>query len=206
MTSRRLTLDDRLSGGEFVAEENPEDKPECLIEALGRVVQAAAMLESQLRTVAAALLDTKYAAVVVAGQPASWLLDTIQAVARVHDAVGEDRMSELKALSSKIREALDRRNRLAHGVWSTGPDSEITSHTSRYRRVQWEKTPVTLQGLQDVANELNGLASKINFWMVNALPLEASGNEAQIRWEDYLRSLPPEELLRLVQRRLRTTS
>jgi hypothetical protein len=189
-----------------VAEYTSEDLSERLTEALGRVVQAAAMLESQLRTVAAALLDTKYAAVLVAGQPASWLLDTIQAVARVHDAVTEDSVSELKALSSKIREALDRRNRLAHGVWSTGPAGEIMSHTSRYRRVQWDKTPVTLQGLRDVAEELKGLASKITFWMVNALPPEASGNEAQIRWEDYLRSLPPEELLRLVQRRLRATS
>ncbi|WP_371480560.1 hypothetical protein [Kitasatospora sp. NBC_00315] len=173
--------------------------------ALGRVVQAASSLESELRTVAAALLDTKYAAVVVAGQPANWLLDTIQAVAKVHDRVSEQSLLELQGVSTRIKKALEGRNRLAHGVWGTDSDGSVVSHTSRYRRIHWEKTPVTLTGLQELASEMLTLTTSLHLWVMNALPPEASSNEVQLRWEDYLRSLPPEELLALVQRRLNGT-
>ncbi|MER7579941.1 hypothetical protein [Kitasatospora sp. NPDC097691] len=177
-----------------------------LREALGHVVQAAANVESDLRTVTAALLETKYGAVVVAGQSANWLIETIQALIKVHDRVDDQKRDELKGVLTRIKQAFEERNRLAHGVWGTGVDGAIMSHTSKLRRIDWQQSPVTLDSMNTTASELLNLSSGLYAWMFGTLPPEAITTEAQLRWEAYVRSLSPEELATLAERRQHGTT
>lgn len=175
-----------------------------LAEALGRVVQEAATLEVVLRTLAAALIGSKYAAVVVAGQSTSSLVATIEAVSKVHDQVGPERREELKRMLSNVKGSIKQRNNFVHGMWAKAADGAVTAHTSRYREIHWNKTPVRLAELTELSDELQSQAGDLLAWTMDALPAGAVQHEAQLRWEAYLKSLTPDEAAALVERRSRS--
>lgn len=184
-------------------ESSPEnDQSRSLAEALGRVVQNAAALESHLRTLAAALIGSKYAAIVVAGQPTSSLLETISALSKVHDQVSPEKRAELAELLSRAKVAHKRRNDFAHGTWAVDPGGAVMSHNSRYRQFDWVKSPVSHAALTELSKELMDCTVQLLVWSFATLPGDIS-NEAQLRWETYLSSLTPEEREAMIQRRTR---
>lgn len=176
------------------------DQSRVLAEALGRVVQGAAALETQLRTLAAALIGSKYAAFVVAGQSTSNLVQVIDAISRVHDQVSPTRRDELVHLLARVKAASKQRNDFAHGMWTVGSDGAVMAHNSRYRQFDWSKSPVSHSALTELSKELGDCTVELLAWTFATLP-DAIQHEAQLRWEAYVKSLTPEEIAALAQRR-----
>lgn len=168
-------------------------------QALGEIMQSAARVEMRWRMLTAALLDTKYAAIVVAGQNMTWLIETALAVAPHHDKVSEEDLNTLKDLVSATKAAFSTRDRYAHSPWGSKGD-ETVALRSRMRRIDWEQTLVTEQGLVELAQELSRLVIEALDWTFKVLP-EGVSMEAKLRWERYVRSLPPEEIDRMIAQR-----
>ncbi|MFD8131509.1 hypothetical protein [Streptomyces mirabilis] len=181
-----------------------QDHSRLLAEALGRVVQGAAAVETQLRTLAAALIGSKYAAIVVAGQSTSNLVQMIDAISRVHDQLSPERRDELGQLLARVKAANKQRNDFAHGMWAVGADGAVMAHNSRYRQFDWSKSPVSHSALTELSKELGDCTAGLLAWTFATLP-DAIQHEAQLRWEAYVKSLTPEEVAALAQRRARVS-
>lgn len=158
---------------------------------LGRVVQASAFLEHQLRVLTTALLGSKYAVIATAGQTASKLIELARNTSEVRGDLDENDRSQLKALLSRASVALAERNRVAHGAWGLAGDGEISTFASRYYQPGLNTSAVTEQGLEDNRVELAELGRAIHAWTIAKLPDDAS-NEMQLRSEKLLDELPPQ--------------
>jgi hypothetical protein len=167
---------------------------------LGQVIFEASLLEYHLRGLCSALIGSKYGAVISAGQSSSWLMDTSLALARAHDDVGDYATDELRDLMTRCREALRKRNQLVHGLWSESVEGEHFISTSRLRSFEESMQNVTMDDIEDLGIELSRYQDSIHSWLHEWLP-DQVGNEVQLRWEAYLRSLPPEERESLLERR-----
>ncbi|MCW3816305.1 hypothetical protein ONA91_17820 [Micromonospora sp. DR5-3] len=177
----------------------PHASPQDRSYLLGQVVSEASELEYHLRGLCSALVASKYGAVISAGQAASWLIDTSLALARAHDDIEDYAYEELRELMARCRDALRMRNLLVHGTWLYGPEGYLVS-TSRLRNFEEGLHPISLDDIEDLATELRWCQHHIHEWIHEWLPGH-EGNEVQLRWETYLRSLTPEEREELLARR-----
>src|SRR5687767_5344708 len=88
-------------------------------EVMGYMMRDAAELEYHLRGLCSALIGSKYAAVVVAGQSVSWLIETSLAIAEVRDEMEEYYLDDLKEILQRTKRAFATRNALVHGRWGS---------------------------------------------------------------------------------------
>jgi hypothetical protein len=176
---------------------DPED---VLLRGLGRVVRAASQLDHSLRTLFCALVGSKYAAVVAAGQPMEWLHTSCMALLKAHREMAPEHKEKLAALLRDAKAAADRRNRLVHDLWGYSPNGMFLV---RSRRGTHERAaqPVTLEEIESVERDLAHVSDGLDRVVANTLGGGALLMEAQLRWEDYLLSLSPEELAALAERR-----
>lgn len=102
-----------------------------LLIALGRVVQESAQLENVLRMAFCALVGSKYAAIVAAGQQVNWLIEQCRAVAREYREISDEHRNALLEVLGACRQANDERRRLVHHVWGHGPGGTRPSLVAR---------------------------------------------------------------------------
>jgi len=181
------------------------DTNDATLTALGRVVQAASMLDQELRTAFCALMGTKYAAVVAGGQSTGWLVETCEALTKVHQRLSDEHRRKLLALLTDCRQASERRNRLVHDVWAGGPEGPALVRSRKHRH-DLEIQPETLAETEALARTLNGTSVRLEALLTDALGPDAIVLEVQLRWEDYVRGLSPEELAERLSRRRESTA
>jgi hypothetical protein len=182
----------------------PHDSDEAILTALGRVVRNAAQLDQALRTTFCALLGSKYAAVVAAGQSTKWLIDNCRALTGAHQQLSDGHRRAFLAVLKDSQEVTYRRNRLVHDVIGAGPDGKFTV-SSRRHRYDLTIKPVSLEEVMEVERALMNAAVQQGFMVADALGPEMLTMEAQLRWEDYVSSLSPEERAELVERQQRAS-
>jgi hypothetical protein len=163
-------------------------------EALGKLVEAASNLEMELRSVFCALIGSKYAAIAAAGRTVNDLIDTSRAIATAHREISEPTRARIRGLLTDAKIASDRRNRLIHDVWAfAGPNDPPMQLKSRRGDHTLPATPTTVDEIDEVARTLRDIGLELHGAMNDAMGLEAASIEAQLRWEEYLATLPPEQ-------------
>jgi hypothetical protein len=105
----------------------------------------------------------------------------------------------LRALVKEGREAAKDRNRLVHDVWAIGPDGTFLMQSKRGEYELPEK-PWSLEEIEAVERDLTRVAVGLERVVVEALGDKVLALEAQLRWDDYVESLSPEEWLAMVER------
>jgi hypothetical protein len=170
-----------------------------LLRALGRAVQEASKFDSALQTAFCALVGSKYAAVVAAGQTTDWLSDYCTALAKVHRELAPEYKTKFLELLKEGKDAAGRRHRLVHDLWASGPNGTILLQRRR-RTHEYSTRAWSLKAIESVTRDLTRATVDLELLLIHAFGPEAVTVEAQLRWEDYLASLSPEELAARVER------
>jgi hypothetical protein len=90
-------------------------------EALGQLVEAAAVMEIALRMAFCVLIGSDFAAVVAGGQETHWLIENSDAIALQRADLTPPQRETIRAALHACRVANRDRNRLVHDAWGTGP-------------------------------------------------------------------------------------
>jgi hypothetical protein len=178
----------------------PFESEDALLRGLGRTVQAASHFDRALQMLFCALMGSKYAAVVAAGQTTDWLCGSCMALLKVHKELAPEHKDRLIALLKEGKAAADRRNRLVHDRWAGDP-METFLIRSRRGTHELAMEPLSLEAVESVARVLTRVSVGLVPVLFEALGPDATTLEAQLRWEDYLASLSPEELAAMAERR-----
>ena len=151
--------------------------------ALGGIVLESAYMENLLRAVFTALVGSKYAAVVGAGQNAGWLIEQCQAIAKVRQEIsGDDRQAILPALSA-CSGTYQQRNRVVHDVWARRAGGRAVTLRSQRKASDVKVTARTVPELQALADELGFAAGVLAAAVVAALGADCLQLENQLRLE-----------------------
>ncbi len=88
-------------------------------EALGQVVERAAVMEIAMRMAFCTLVGGRYAAAIAGSQETHWLIENCDAVVRRHDELPAEQRDAIRAALQACRQANRDRNRLVHEAWAT---------------------------------------------------------------------------------------
>ncbi|MFB7271646.1 hypothetical protein [Streptomyces sp. NPDC056244] len=149
-----------------------------MIAVVGEVAQASASLELQLRQLMATLLDSKYARLVAAGLGVSELIDTCTALMKVNQEVTEDARSEGLSLLAGLKDVINTRNQLVHGLIATHspgrheadePVVQTVALVSKRRKPE-AMVFITKSEAEETTRKLHDRSSGILHWAVTYLP------------------------------------
>jgi len=101
--------------------------------ALGEVTEMSAMMESALRSVFCALIESKYAAIVAGGQSLTWLLENCRALVKANLEMTPKQVADIDAALNACKAANERRNALVHSRSLPGFSDLIERARSRRR-------------------------------------------------------------------------
>lgn len=172
------------------------------LQALGGVIQAASRFEHALGEAFCALVGSKYAAVLIGGKTSKGLIDDCRALTKAQRELTQPAKTAILEALNHCGEANVKRNRLVHDMWAFGPGG--ITHQLKRERAGYDlvSRPVPLAEINDTANDLTSASVELHGVLLDNLGPERSGLEAQLRWEDAVEQMSPEERTRLMQRRL----
>ncbi|MGW8066473.1 hypothetical protein ACVV2G_30365 [Streptomyces ziwulingensis] len=155
-----------------------------MITLVGQAAQASALVELHLRQLMVALLDSRYAKLVAAGLSAGDLIDTCTVLLKVNKEINSDQRTEGLALLSGLKDLLNTRNNLVHGLIAIASDSDTrTAETapepvietmalvSKRRRPELLLT-ITKAEAEKTVKDLRERGDGILHWVVAALPAQ----------------------------------
>jgi len=102
------------------------DPPDERFEALGQVVERAAVMEIALRMAFCILVGGRYAAAVAGSQDTHWLIENCDAVVRRHEELPAERRDAIRTALHACRQANRDRNKLVHEAWGTETGGQPT--------------------------------------------------------------------------------
>lgn len=193
-TTVEVPLGIQLQGPDFRADVQ-------MLIALGAVVRAASQLELGLRMLFCALEGSKYAAVTAAGQQTTWLLDRSESVLKCRTEISDEHRARLGDLLRKTKSAIHERNRYVHDVWVGDISGNPQLMRSERGEFNLSFRSVTLEDLVKTSRTLIACQIGLTQWIGDVLGADAITVEAQLRWEEHVRSLSPEERAALIERR-----
>jgi hypothetical protein len=172
------------------------------LQALGRVIQAASSLEHCLREAFCTLVGSKYAAVIVGGDLAGSLIDKCKALTEAQREISASQKQRIKDLLALCAAASQARNRLVHDMWAFGPGAE--THQLRRERTGYglSQRPVTTEEIERIASDLTTTSVQLGLALSSIFGPERTTLEAQLRWQEHVASMPPQDLANLLVRRL----
>jgi hypothetical protein len=152
--------------------------PDERFEALGQVVERAAVMEIALRIAFCTLVGGRYAAVIAGSQETHWLIENCDAVVRQHDELPAGQRDAIRAALQACRQANRDRNRLVHEAWGTGVPAapsvlQSVCHGYRMAGRDW-----TIAQIRDAAAAISGAQQALLTAIEAAFPpgcLEAAG-------------------------------
>jgi hypothetical protein len=122
--------------------------------ARGQVIELSVTMESRLRDVFCALVESKYAAVVAGGQTADWLIEQSKALVDAHHEMPDASRQAIKAAPNRCKAPNEQRNILTHSV-AVGVRSDPAFRMVRSRRHTYDSDvrPFTLAEIREAAND-----------------------------------------------------
>jgi hypothetical protein len=146
---------------------------------LGVVVELGATMEQALHDAFCVLMESKFAAVVAAGQNMTWLIENCEALAKAHADLSEQHQRSIRDALAACRDANRRRNDLVHSV-SFG-DLAIKGKRGTFKITE---TPRTLDEIRAASSALTRAQSDLLAAIVIAFGDEALFLADQLRVED----------------------
>jgi len=124
--------------------------------ALGKVIEWSASMEQILRDAFCSLVGSKFAAIVVGGQSASWLIEQCKALTDAHQEMPPEQREAIKAALQRCAAANELRNHLVHGVKTASriPDGALQTLRSRNRTYARAVLSWTTASIGQAAGEL----------------------------------------------------
>src|SRR5262245_56500392 len=132
------------------------DPPDVRFEALGQVVEGAAVMEIALRIAFCTLVGGGYAATVASNQETHWLIENCDAVVRRHGEITAEQRDAIRTALQACRQANRDRNRLVHEAWGTGPHGAPVALQSLRRSYQIAGREWTVAQIRDAAQAISG--------------------------------------------------
>jgi hypothetical protein len=99
------------------------DPPDDRFEALGQVVERAAVMEIALRMAFCTVVGGPYTAAVAGNQDTHWLIENCDTVVRRYAEISTSQREAIRAALRLCREANRDRNKLVHEAWGNGGPS-----------------------------------------------------------------------------------
>jgi hypothetical protein len=129
-----------------------------LLRGLGLVVDAAALMEYELRVLFCALMGTPLATVIAAKQNAEWLIENCKALTKATVLTGglnEMQAERIRDRVSACKAPSEERGKLVHGIWQLQGEDFQQADTARHSpKLTWlSRTPDELQRVTDMLNE-----------------------------------------------------
>jgi hypothetical protein len=125
-------------------------------EALGQVVERAAVMEIALRMAFCTLVGGPYAAAVADNQETHWLIENCDAVVRRHRDIPAEGRDAIRAALQACRQANRDRNKLVHEAWGTGAHGEPTALQSVCHRYRISGREWTVTQIREAAEAISG--------------------------------------------------
>jgi hypothetical protein len=132
------------------------DPPDERFEALGQVVERAAVMEIALRMAFCTLVDGPYAAAVAGGQDTHWLIENCDIVVRRHAEKTVDQRAAIRSALHLCREANRDRNKLVHEAWGTGTAGDPPALQSLCRSYEIAGRDWTLAQIRAAGEAISG--------------------------------------------------
>jgi hypothetical protein len=132
------------------------DPPDDRFEALGQVVERAAVMEIALRMTFCTLLGGPFAAAVAGSQDTHWLIENCDVVVRRHAEKTTRQREAIRSALHLCREANRARNKLVHEAWGTGSAGESTALQSLCRSYQVAGREWTVAQIREAADAISG--------------------------------------------------
>lgn len=172
------------------------------LQALGSVIRAASQFEHELGVAFCALVGSKYASILVGNKTSSGLIEDCRALAKVQRELDQQAKDAICSALSRCAEANTKRNRLIHNMWASGPEG--VSHQLQRQRHGYDisSRPVTKEEIASVARDLTRSSVELNGAIFDSFGPDRATLEVQLRWEDNLARMAPEEKSSLMRRRL----
>ena len=125
-------------------------------EALGQVVERAAVMEIALRMAFCTLVGGPYAAAVAGWQDTHWLIENCDTVVRRHAEKTTGQQDAIRSALHLCREANRDRNKLVHEAWGTGTAGEPAALRSLCSSYQIAGREWTLAQIRAAAEAISG--------------------------------------------------
>jgi hypothetical protein len=132
------------------------DPPDERFEALGQVVERAAVMEIALRMAFCTLVGGPYAAAVAGNQDTHWLIENCDTIVRRHAEVTAGQRNAIRSALHLCREANRDRNKLVHEAWGTGTAGDPAVLRSLCRSYQIAGREWTLTQIRAAAEAISG--------------------------------------------------
>ena len=125
-------------------------------EALGQVVERAAVMEVALRMAFCTLVGGAYGAAIADSQDTHWLIENSDAVVRRHGEIPDEHRHAIRTALHACRQANRDRNKLVHEAWGNGahdgpPALQGLCHSYRVAGRDW-----TVAQIRDAAEAISG--------------------------------------------------
>jgi hypothetical protein len=152
--------------------------------ALGAVIEASASMEWALREAFCALVGSRFAKVIAAGQSVAWLVDSCGALIDAHEEVPAPARQAIRKALADCRAANESRNHLVHGIKSAILNADGSLHTIKSRR----RTDIpirrdwTVSSIHGVTGEISLASGLLHAAMENALPRESLVVDGGFTW------------------------
>jgi hypothetical protein len=148
--------------------------------AVGEVAQASAVVELHLRQLLVTLVDSKYGELVAAGLGAGELIDICTVLLKVNKEIGDEERTEGLGLLSGLKELLNTRNNLVHGIIANHHDRPTAAEDPIIQTVALvskRRKPMALVTIgqaeaEKTAGELRERGAAIINWAVTHLPAQ----------------------------------
>ena len=171
--------------------------------AMGELVDAASSFEMGLRSALCALIGSKYAAIIVAGRMAGELIDNCTAITKKHREISEPAREQLVTVLSRAKVASERRNRLIHDVWVHGGPNGSMLMRSKFRDHSLPVSSTSVDAVQETTQALREISAELHQILTRELGMLAATIESQLRWEEHVATMTPDEIEVMNQRRRR---
>ena len=147
-------------------------------EALGQVVERAALMEIALRMAFCTLVGGSYAAAVAGSQETHWLIENCDTVVRRHEELPAEGRDAIRAALQACRQANRDRNRLVHEAWGTGAAGAPTVLRSVCHGYKMAGRDWTIAQIREAAEAISAAQHALLATIENAFApgcLEAAG-------------------------------
>jgi hypothetical protein len=125
-------------------------------EALGQVVERAAVMEVALRIAFCTLVEGPYGAAIADRQDTHWLIENCDTVVRRHAEKTASQRDAIRAALHLCREANRERNKLVHEAWGTGGPGAPTGLRSVCHGYKMAGRDWTIAQIRKAAEAISG--------------------------------------------------
>jgi hypothetical protein len=170
------------------------------LRAIGRIAEASGQLDWALRRAFCALLGSKYGAILAGGQSTVTLINQCKAILRRHREITDADKNALEAILNDCAEVNGRR-KLIHDVWGYGPGGATTLlRSSQNHGHEVLATPITVEEIEGIGVKYADCERRLAAAVDDAFGYPTAQLEAQLRWEEYVATMPKAELEALLRR------